>query len=243
MAGESKVRLLETALTLAIVLASLPFSLRAHDVVTTRITWSREVSRIVYRRCASCHHHGGPAFSLLSYEEARPWAKAIKEEVLMRRMPPWNVVKGFGEFKDERGPTQQELDIIAQWVEGGAPEGNPLYAPPRPTTFTGSLRGHRNERQLALSNGRVLEQPVDAVGIQSARLVPVDNLLAVAMLPGGRIEPLIWLHEANPNSPSAYYFRKTLHFPAGTKIEVTPSNAGVALLLRTAPIAVPKPAH
>ena len=56
----------------------------AHDIITTAITWDREISRIVYERCASCHHDGGPAFSLMTYEAARPWAVAIKEEVLER---------------------------------------------------------------------------------------------------------------------------------------------------------------
>src|SRR4051794_40931879 len=65
------------ALLLASVLPAL-----GHDVITTKITWSREISRIVYARCLTCHRDGGRAFSLTTYVEARPWAKAIKEEVL-----------------------------------------------------------------------------------------------------------------------------------------------------------------
>src|SRR5713226_4748514 len=101
--------------------------LGAHTFYTTKITWSRDVSRIVYRNCASCHRPGGSSFSLMTYREARPWAEAIKLQVLERRMPPWNAVKGFGEFKDDRGLTQEDLEIIAAWAVGGAPEGNPLY--------------------------------------------------------------------------------------------------------------------
>lgn len=71
----------------------------AHDPITTQITWNRDISRIIYNRCASCHHDGGEAFSLMSYQVARPWAKAIKEEVLERRMPPFAAVKGFGQSK------------------------------------------------------------------------------------------------------------------------------------------------
>src|ERR1700739_3123590 len=84
----------------------------AHDVITTKITWSKEMSRLVYKRCATCHRDGGAAFSLMTYEAARPWAKAIKEETLERRMPPWQAVKGFGEFKDDRGLTEEELEVI-----------------------------------------------------------------------------------------------------------------------------------
>jgi hypothetical protein len=88
----------------------------AHDVITTPITYSREISRLIYSRCASCHREGGSAFSLLTYPEARPWAKAIKEEVLERRMPPWGAVKGFGQFRDDRGLTQEQIGLIAYWV-------------------------------------------------------------------------------------------------------------------------------
>src|SRR5580692_11963623 len=105
---------------------------QAHDIITTKITWTKEISRLVYKRCASCHREGGSAFSLLTYDEARPWAKAIKEEVLERRMPPWEAVKGFGEFRDDRGLTQEELETISSWVEGGAPEGDPKYLPRQP---------------------------------------------------------------------------------------------------------------
>src|SRR5690242_15291922 len=106
-----------------------PSPLGAHDIITTKITWSKEISRIVYQRCAVCHREGaaasasrrgaargggprGNAFSLLTYQQVRPWATAIKEEILNRRMPPWNAVKGFGDFLDDRGLTQAELDLI-----------------------------------------------------------------------------------------------------------------------------------
>ena len=100
-----------------------------HDVVTTRLTWSQEVSRVVFKRCAGCHRPEGKAFSLATYAEARPWAKAIQEEVLRRRMPPWNAVKGFGEFRHDRGLSGAEIHLLADWVEGGAPEGDPNMLP------------------------------------------------------------------------------------------------------------------
>src|SRR5882724_7640470 len=108
----------------------------AHDVITTKITFSKEISRLFLHRCATCHRDGGTAFSLATWEQARPWAKAIKEEVLERRMPPWQAVKGFGEFRDDRGLTQEELETISSWVEGGAPEGDPKYLPSLPKLKT-----------------------------------------------------------------------------------------------------------
>ncbi len=81
----------------------------------------------------------------MTYDEARPWAKAIKEEVLERRMPPWEAVKGFGEFRDDRGLTQEEMETISGWVEGGAPEGEPKYLPalPKLVDVAGSGRSQR----------------------------------------------------------------------------------------------------
>src|SRR5436853_558340 len=101
----------------------LSVSSTAHDVITTPITFSREISRLLNSRCASCHRQGGGAFSLLTYQEARPWAAAIKEEVLERRMPPWGAVKGFGEFRDDQALTPEQLELLTSWSQGGSPEG------------------------------------------------------------------------------------------------------------------------
>src|SRR5450432_1011379 len=117
------------SLATATIFGCLSVSSIAHDVITTPLTFSREISRLIDSRCAECHRPGGRAFSLLTYQDARPWAAAIKEEVLERRMPPWGAVKGFGEFRDDRGLTQEQLGLVAQWVEGGAPEGDPKYIP------------------------------------------------------------------------------------------------------------------
>lgn len=70
--------------------------------------------------------------SLASYEEARPWAKAIKEEMLEKRMPPWHAVKGYGEFRNAPALTQREIDLVVNWVEGGAPKGDDKDLPAGP---------------------------------------------------------------------------------------------------------------
>src|SRR5678815_5695513 len=98
---------------------------QAHDIITTSITWSRDISRIVNNHCASCHHPGGRAFSLMTYAEARPWAVAIKEEILSRLMPPWGAVKGFGVFRNDAGLTGEQIEWITAWVGGGVQEGDP----------------------------------------------------------------------------------------------------------------------
>lgn len=95
--------------------------------------FNREIVRILKDNCLGCHRPGGIApMSLASYEEARPWAKAIKEELLEHRMPPWHAVKGFGDFKNAPLLSQRDVDAVVNWVEGGAPKGDAKYLPPGP---------------------------------------------------------------------------------------------------------------
>jgi hypothetical protein len=113
----------------------LPFAFKAsaHEPITTKVRFNKEVVRIFERSCLSCHRPGGIAFfSLATYDEARPWAKAIKEEMLEKRMPVWHAVKGFGEFRNAPRLTQREMDLIVNWVEGGAPRGEENDYPKTP---------------------------------------------------------------------------------------------------------------
>jgi len=97
----------------------------AHEPITTKVRFNKEVVRILERNCYGCHKPGGFApWSLVTYDEARPWAKAIKEEILEKRMPVWHAVKGYGEFSNAPLMTQREIDLIVNWVEGGAPKGD-----------------------------------------------------------------------------------------------------------------------
>ena len=220
--------------------AILPIALllQAHTFYTTKITWSRDVSRIVYNNCASCHHAGGSSFSLMTYKEARPWAEAIKEQVLNRRMPPWNAVKGFGEFKNDHGLTQEDLEIIGEWVEGGAPEGNPIYMPPSPdfNTAGGDPLPKYTDRLKVLGT-RKLTRNIEAAGIELVNALPSGGMQVIAERPNGSIEPLIWIEKFNPNYGNTYYFRKPLRFPTGTKIEISPREGSAALVLLPPPSA------
>lgn len=105
---------------------------QAHEPITTKVRFNKEVIRILQRSCLGCHKPGGIAMSLATYEEARPWAKAIKEEILEHRMPPWRAVKGYGEFANAPKLTQREIDLMVNWVEGGAPKGDDKDFPAGP---------------------------------------------------------------------------------------------------------------
>jgi hypothetical protein len=94
------------------------------------VTFSKDVLPILQNNCQSCHRPGQVApMSLLTYQEARPWAKAIKAAVTTKKMPPWFADPKYGHFANDRSLAQSEIDTIARWVDGGAPEGNPKDAP------------------------------------------------------------------------------------------------------------------
>jgi hypothetical protein len=108
---------------------------------------------IVQKSCQNCHRPGSIApFSLLSYEEARPWAKAIREDVLKKQMPPFYVDRNIGisHFKNDIGLTDQEIQTIAKWVDGGAAKGNDADMP-APRKFEENDRWHIGTPDLVVS--------------------------------------------------------------------------------------------
>ena len=129
--GQRYKRLALVLFALAVALMSFVFA-SAHEPITTKVRFNKEVIRVLQRSCLGCHRPGGIAMSLATYDEARPWAKAIKEELLEKRMPPWHAVKGYGEFRNTPPLTQRDVDLIVNWVEGGAPKGDEKDLPNGP---------------------------------------------------------------------------------------------------------------
>jgi mono/diheme cytochrome c family protein len=96
-------------------------------------TFSRDVAPILFEHCVTCHRPDGSApFSLATYADARPWARAIRAQVLERRMPPWKPEPGYNQFAGERRLTEEAMAVIEAWADGGAPEGDPAALPPTP---------------------------------------------------------------------------------------------------------------
>src|ERR1043166_4856601 len=98
------------------------------------VTFTKDVAPILQEKCQECHHAGSMApMSLVSYEETRPWAKAIRERVITRQMPPWHIdpTVGVQNFKNDMSLNQSQIDTIVRWVDGGAPLGD-LKDMPRP---------------------------------------------------------------------------------------------------------------
>lgn len=98
------------------------------------VTYSNQIARILQRRCVECHHDGEFApFALDDYEEVVGWADTIKEVVEDERMPPWHADPAHGSFKNDRRLSQEERQMIFDWVAAGAPEGDPGMLPPMQT--------------------------------------------------------------------------------------------------------------
>jgi hypothetical protein len=112
-------------LCLAALLA-LPRASSTHEPITTKVMFNKEVIRILERNCLGCHAPGKikADIPLTTYEEARPWAKAIKEEVLEKRMMPFQAVKGYGNFQHDYALPQRDVELLVSWIEGGAPRGD-----------------------------------------------------------------------------------------------------------------------
>src|SRR4029077_253455 len=123
-------------------------------------TWNREISRLVYDRGASCHRDGGTAFSLMTYQDIQPRAAAIKQAVLARRMPPWGAVKGFGDFKNDQGLTQEQIELITDWVEGGSPRGNNPNALPAPPKFDAPSPRAPPARGVVVTGDVTIDHPI-----------------------------------------------------------------------------------
>ena len=98
---------------------------------STSITYDKDVLPILQKNCQSCHRPGeiGPS-SFLTYQSTRPWAKAIREAVLTKKMPPWFADPRFGHFANDRRLSEADIKTLVAWVDAGAPEGDAKDMPP-----------------------------------------------------------------------------------------------------------------
>ena len=101
-------------------------------------TFTKDVAPILYKNCVECHRPDAMApMSLITYDDARPWARAVKQKVVKREMPPWGADPAIGKFSNDVSLNQTEIDTIAAWVDAGAPQGNPADLPPAPRFESG----------------------------------------------------------------------------------------------------------
>jgi hypothetical protein len=178
-------------------------------------TFTGAVAAIFQDRCQVCHRPGEAApFSLLTYQDARPWAKAIKSIVLARKMPPWFADPHVGKFSNDSSLRQGEIDTIVRWVDAGAPEGDPKDTPPPrrfadgwaipqpdavielPTPFEIPAKGTIEYQHILIPAPFKTDKWVQFAEARPTDRAHVHHIIAFIREPGSR-----WLKDAKPGIP------------------------------------------
>jgi hypothetical protein len=157
-----------------------------------QVTFAKDVAPILQRACQNCHRPGniGP-MPLLTYQEVRPWARAIKQQVVQRDMPPWfeDRAVGIQKFKNDPSLGDQEIATIAKWVDAGALMGNPADLP-APRKFDDSDRWHipkpdvvvTLKKDVIVKAGQAdqwLDLPMENVGLKADRYIQAVEIKPV----------------------------------------------------------------
>src|SRR5579862_9848447 len=179
------------------------------------VTFHKDVEPILQKSCQECHRTGeiGP-MPLLTYEQARPWAKAIKIEVVRGKMPPWPADPHYGKFSNDRSLTKAEISTLAAWADSGAEEGNKADAPkPRkwvegwnipkpdavihmPAAFDMPASGEVEYQYIVVPTGFTEDKWVNAVEIRPSDRTIVHHAVIFIREPGNK-----WLADAKPGVP------------------------------------------
>jgi len=134
-------------------------------------TFHKDVEPILQKRCQMCHRAGEAApMALMTYEQARPWAKAIRASVITGKMPPWTADPHYGKFTNDLSLTPAEKDKLVAWVDGGALEGSDADAP-KPANFTEGWRIPKPDVVFEMPQ----EFEVPAKGVIDYQYIPVPT--------------------------------------------------------------------
>ena len=165
--------------------------------------------------------------SLVTYEDARPYASAMREEVLARRMPKWHAARGYGQFANDPTLSPFDIALIVAWVDGGALRGDeskpgpPIPVRPAPRVATRKVTVPCGD--TALPAGRLL-------AITPALTEGASAGFAVAM-PDGSYEILAWVREYEREFAETYWLEKPLVIPRGSRLRSdSPPRCGLTLL-------------
>jgi hypothetical protein len=170
-------------------------------------TFTRDVAPILYANCVTCHRPGEIApMSLISYQDVRPWARAITKQIADGAMPPWHADAPTGTFSNERTLTAAEKAVLERWAAGGAPEGDPKDLKPAPT-FAQGWRIGTPDAVFEMDE----DYPVPARGTISYEhfYIPTNFtetkwLRAIEARPGNRalVHHILVFYEAPPEGPA-----------------------------------------
>jgi hypothetical protein len=177
-----------------------------------KTTFYKDVLPILQNNCQSCHRPGEVApMSLMTYEDARPWAVAMKLAIVTKKMPPWYADAQYGHFSNERKLTPQEIRTLVSWVDGGAKPGDAKDAPP-PVTFPDGWQIGKPDRVIEMPNaynvpseGTVEYQYVVIPGgftqdtwVRAAEVRPGNRAVVHHVIAFVRPPDSPWMKEAQP---------------------------------------------
>jgi peroxiredoxin len=206
------------------------------------VTYAKQISRIMQKRCVECHHTGEIApFSLTSYDEVIGWADTIEEVVRNRRMPPWHADVKYGEFSNDCRLPEEEKQLIYQWVKDGAPQGDPkdMPAPVKyvkgwripepdlivsmPKPFTVPATGDVVYQFFAIDPGFKEDKWVKASEVRPGNRSVIHHVLVFVQPPGGKPEfhgfADDWLAATVPGAhPQVYPEGMAKLVPAGSRL-------------------------
>jgi hypothetical protein len=179
------------------------------------VTFHKDVEPILEKSCQECHRPGEIApMALLTYQQSRPWAKAIKAAVLAKKMPPWPANPHYGKFSNDRSLNQQEVDTLIAWADSGAKEGNKADAPqPRtwvqgwnisspdaviqmPHAFDVPAKGEVEYQYIVVPTGFTEDKWIQAVEVRPSNRAVVHHAVVYIREPGNK-----WLADAEPGVP------------------------------------------
>jgi hypothetical protein len=188
-------------------------------------TFTKDVAPILYKNCTGCHRPGEIApFSLLTYEDARPHAAAIRDEVADGTMPPWHADPRHGQFLNDRSLTAEEKDTILRWARGGAPKGDPADLPPAPKYVEGWELG---EPDVVLAMPVDYKVPADGFIEYEYFEIPTNFkedqwIQAVEVRPGNRAV----VHHVILSTRSPEPERRPAGFRPAPGMEIPPGQSG-----------------
>jgi len=171
---------------------------------TKDVTFTKDVLPILQKNCQTCHRPGEIApMSFLTYKDVRPWAKAIKEAVTTRKMPPWFADPNIGHFQNNPTLDDATIQTLVSWVDGGAIEGNAKDAPP-PAQFVDGW---------SIKPDMVIEMPKD-VSLPATGTINYKNILVKVNFPEDK-----WVIAADlrPGNPKAVHHMRANVLPPGSE--------------------------
>jgi hypothetical protein len=191
------------------------FSALALQAAQPAPTFYKEVLPVLQKNCQNCHRPGEAApMSLLSYEEARPWASAIRQAVMTKRMPPWSADPAYGHFTNDRSLAAKDIQTLADWADAKAPAGNPKDAPAplhfidgwniakpdmvveMPKPYDIPAQGTIEYTYYVVPSGFTEDKWVTAAEIRPGARALIHHVIVFVREPGSK-----WLGEAKPGEP------------------------------------------